>query len=190
MEMNTDLTKRKPKGRAAQSAVRAAVLAALLGSGAAHAAQAHGKLVLSAYADRAAGESLLAGRYGEVIARLGARGVEFASDAVAASTNLCVAYVMTRQWNAAHAVCDEAVERARLDAAELTIYARELHAEEVALAYSNRAVLEWLSDRKRDAADDLSRAQAFSPSSEFVTRNLTALRANGVAAPPVAAAHG
>ncbi|HUN27800.1 MAG TPA: hypothetical protein VMU67_15975 [Steroidobacteraceae bacterium] len=168
----------------------AAVLASLLVVGAAQAAAPHSKAVLSAYADSAAGESLLAGHYTEVIERLGSHGNEFASDQVGASTNLCVALIMTRQLQAAHSACDEAIEDAKLDVTEETIAARTTHDEEVALAYSNRAVLEWLSDHRTAAADDLSRARAFAPASEFVTQNLTALRASGTPAPAVAAAHG
>jgi hypothetical protein len=120
-----------------------AVLGAMIFGAAARAgapAPVH-KLVLSGYADGADGPNLLAGRYDAVIRRLAAHGVPFFADEVSASTNLCVAYIMTRHWKAAHSACDEALRDAELDVSDPTIFSRMRHDEEVAIASSNRAVL-------------------------------------------------
>jgi hypothetical protein len=46
----------------------------------------------------------------------------------------------------------------------------------LAIAYSNRAVLHWLSKDAVAAARDLAEAAALTPKADFVARNITALR--------------
>ena len=170
------------RGRARSKALGAAILAtALLTVGAdaatsagTHANAAHHKLVLSGYEEQAAGADLLAGRYGKVIEELGPRGARFAGEEIAASTNLCIAYIMSANWDAARSTCDEAVALAELDVSARDLPSREAHAEQVALAYSNRAVLDWLADRRASAVDDLSKAHVLAPASLFVSENLAA----------------
>jgi hypothetical protein len=126
-----------------------AILAAMIFAAAARAgapAPAH-KLVLSGYADGADGSNLLAGRYDAVIRRLAAHGMPYFADEVSASTNLCVAYIMTGRWKAADSACDEALRDAELDVSDATIFSRMRHDEEVAIAYSNRAVLKAVEGR-------------------------------------------
>lgn len=48
-----------------------------------------------------------------------------------------------------------------------------------ALAYSNRAVLEWISSDEAAARKDLAKAQKVAPQSDFVAQNLAALEAHG-----------
>lgn len=172
------------KRRARPETLGAAILAAALLTATARAAThdtartreaAHPKLVLSAYEDRAAGANLLAGRYGAVIEELGSHGMRFASDEVGASTNLCVAYIMTGSWSTAHSACDEALELAKHDSLDPDLPSRRTHAEQIALAYSNRAVLDWLEHRQASAAADLSKAKALAPGSPFLSENLAAL---------------
>jgi hypothetical protein len=162
------------KSRAGPKALAAALASALLAA-AAHAGAAHRKLVLSGYESSVGGASLLAGHYDRVISELGSRGASFAQDEVAASTNLCVAYIMTRRWDAAHPACDEAIAIAEMDVSGPTIFSLQVHDGQVALAYSNRAVLELLEERPAGAADDLSRARALSPGSEIVSQNTATL---------------
>ncbi len=168
-------------------ALRAAALAAMCLAAGAHAERARAddaypKMTLSAYADAAEGRTLLAGRYGAVIQALGDHGVRFKQDDVAASTNLCVAYVMTHRWSEAHPACDEAIRFAKLEAPESPASLADVHGECLAIAYSNRAVLEWLEERPASAADDLARAHALAPESEFVAQNLARLHASLAAA--------
>ncbi|HTX24815.1 MAG TPA: hypothetical protein VMD03_09170 [Steroidobacteraceae bacterium] len=175
------------KRNAGATALGALVLGSTMFGATAHADVAAHKLVLSGYADGAEGEHLLAGKYAAVIERLGAHGAAFAGNEVAASTNLCVAYIMTHSWKAADGTCDEAVREARLDLPDPTIAARLTRNEEVAIAYSNRAVLKMLEGRSAGAADDLARARSLSRS-PFVTQNLSAV--NELGATVAAATHG
>lgn len=174
--MSRELERSTLKRRAGASALGAAVAAtALLTSAASAASAAAGsigpagaashKLVLSAYQDAAEGTQLLAGHDEAVIEAIGPHGVRFAGDDVAASTNLCVAYIMTMRWDAARPACDAAVELAEGDVPEPDLISRELHLEQVAIAASNRAVLDWLQDHRASAADDPSRAKALAPAS-------------------------
>ncbi len=161
-------------GRARSKALGAAILATALLTAGAHANAAHRKFVLSGYEEQAAGADLLAGRYVKVIEELGPRGARFADEEIAASTNLCVAYIMSANWDAARPTCDGAVALAELDVSARDLPSREAHAEQVALAYSNRAVLNWLEDRPASAVDDLSKAHVLAPASLFVSENLAA----------------
>ncbi len=183
-----------PKGCSRSKALGAAALAAALITATAHAvtvhaatsadaheSAAHPKLVLSGYEEQAAGADLLAGRYGRVIAELGPHGARFGGDQIATSTNLCVAYIMTAKWDAARSACDEAVTLTELDVPDRDLTSRETHAEQVALAYSNRAVLNWLEDRRASAADDLSKAHHVAPASPFVSENLAAFASRRLA---------
>jgi hypothetical protein len=56
------------------------------------------------------------------------------------------------------------------------------------MAYSNRAVLDWLEARPAAAQRDLKRAQALAPQAIFVARNMTAMRARQNANSQVTAA--
>lgn len=89
-------------------------------------------------------------------------------------TNLCVAQTALRQFDAARASCDAAVTRAiGLSAREpFGKVSRRQADQALAIAYSNRAVLNWLIDDPVAAHQDLSRAHMLTPVASFVTRNL------------------
>ncbi len=170
-----------------RNATRRIVFAGVLCASAlaAHADGGTMKPVLSGYTDGVAGASLMAGDYQRVIERLGTRGLEYSSDELSASTNLCVAYVVTRHWTAAHAACDEAIRIASTAPRDGLLFTYKIHDYGVALAYSNRAVLNWLEARQERAASDIARAQTLSPDAQFVAQNVAAL--TRVNAAPVAA---
>ena len=161
---------------------RVAAFASICFAAGAHADGEHQKMTLGAYTDAAEGQSVLAGRYRDVIDVLGSHGLRFKQDELAASTNLCVAYIMTHRWSEGHAACDEAIRFAKLEMRESPGSAADAHDARVAIAYSNRAVLEWLEARSVSAADDLARARALAPSAEWVTQNLARLHASLTAA--------
>jgi hypothetical protein len=123
--------------------VMAATLLAV--SAAAHADVEPGKLVLAGFTDAADGEQLLAGDYAAVIQKLAPHSLEFNANAVAASTNLCVAYVATGHLDVAHNACDEAIKMARMDSATVPLLERLAHEDPLSIAYANRAVLSKLS---------------------------------------------
>lgn len=122
-----------------------AALAALLMGSAAFAAGEPAKLVLSGFTDAAAGDALMAGHYAAVIDRLAPHAAAFDADQVAASTNLCVAYVAAGRLQEAHPACDEAVATARRDMPGATLADHLAHDNAVAIAYANRAVLDKLA---------------------------------------------
>jgi len=170
----------KYQGFARKSAALGLLIAAgsLLGSTASADASA-GKIVLSGYADGVGGESLMAGDYAAIIGKLGAHGMGFALDPIAASTNLCIAYIMTHAWDKADGACDEAVRVAKLDTPTGTLYERATHDHQVAIAYSNRAVLHSLEANPLEAASDLAHASAFAPDLALVSGNRAALHGVG-----------
>jgi hypothetical protein len=123
----------------------AATAAMLLIAAAAHADEKSSKLTLIGYTDAAAGAQLAAGDYGAVIDKLAPHTMDFTADELAASTNLCVAYVAVGKLDAAHNACDEAITMARLGQFGVSLTDRLTHQDPLSIAYANRAVLTKLS---------------------------------------------
>jgi len=124
----------------------AAVAATLFVASVAHAdVEAGTKLKLAGYIDAAEGSQLMAGKYDDVINKLAPHTIAFASDNVAASTNLCVAYVAVGRLNDAHGACDEAIVLARNDMSGRTLEERMAHEDALSIAVANRAVLAKLA---------------------------------------------
>jgi hypothetical protein len=123
----------------------AALAGALLIAAAAPADAASDKLVLTGFTDAAAGEQLMAGNYAAVIAKLAPHAADFDANEVAASTNLCVAYVASGHLDEAQRACNEAIMTARLEASDGSLSERLAHQDAVSVAYANRAVLSKLS---------------------------------------------
>lgn len=136
-------------------------LALTLVSGAALAGGDH-RFVFTAYTDAAGGTNLMDGRYRAALEDLRSHPGKVDLDPSETNTNRCVAYSMTLQWREARAACDAAVSAASDD-------------ERLALAYANRAVLQWLSNDEAAARQDMAKARALSPGADFVARNLAAL---------------
>jgi hypothetical protein len=123
----------------------AAMAGTLLIASAAHADVESGKLVLSGFTDAADGQQLLAGDYAAVIQKLAPHSTDFTVNEVAASTNLCVAYVASGRLGEAHSACDEAIKMARWDDSSVPLWERAAHHDALSIAYANRAVLNKLS---------------------------------------------
>jgi tetratricopeptide (TPR) repeat protein len=123
----------------------AAIAATLLVVSVAHADPEAGKLTLAGFVDAAAGTALIAGDYAAVIDKLAPHSFAFDADEVAASTNLCVAYVAMGRLDEAHDACDEAIKIARMDRRGATLQEHLAYENAVAVAYANRAVLTKLS---------------------------------------------
>jgi hypothetical protein len=137
MKLQTLKNLRKP--------LAAAVAATLLVGSVAHADTEPGKLKLAGFVDAAEGTELIAGDYAAVIDKLAPHSFAFDADEVAASTNLCVAYVAMGRLDAAHDACDEAIKIARMDQRGGTLQERMAYEDAVAVAVANRAVLTKLS---------------------------------------------
>lgn len=134
-------------------------------------------LVLASFVDGPGGVALMAGRAERAIEQIAKHE---SKDPAAALTNLCVAHTVLRQWSQSRDACDAAVAAAldertrRKDWPGTRLPGADKSA---AIAYSNRAVMHWLSRDKTAAANDLARARAIAPKAGFVIRNaeLTAL---------------
>ena len=158
-----------------------AVAAAALAGSAAHADEPH-NFELTAFSNGTAGAALLSGDYNTAIGQL-QRTHALANETT--NTNRCVAYVVTRQIESARVACDAAVREAQQDIASMPVslsWARSEYRDYLALAYSNRAVLNWVANDNAAAQSDLKKAAAVAPKAAFVARNLTALQARDAVA--------
>jgi len=127
-------------------------------------------LVLASFTDATGGRALIAGKAGRAIRQLEADSRISADE----STNLCVAHTALRQWSEAEATCDAAViaaDQARAKVTSKSGAESRWAQQRVAVAYSNRAVLNWLASDTVAAYADLARARAIEPRASFVTRN-------------------
>jgi hypothetical protein len=179
--------------RRARSLLRARTvgggIALALASGATLAGGAH-PFVFTAYRDATGGADVVAGRYRAALAQLSPSGT-MDPDPAAASTNRCVAYSMSLQWPQAHAACDAAIEAAAAARTALPAWLSWTDSSSekyLALAYANRAVMDWLSNDAAAAREDLARAQDLAPQADFVARNVAALKVHGALAVAAAAA--
>lgn len=166
-------------------ALQLAVAATLLAGSAAHAADEPRTFELTAFSNGTAGPALLSGDYNGAVRALSTHVRTLDTDADTTSTNRCVAYVVTRQVEAARTACDAAVREAQQQIATLPVsltWARGDYRDYLALAYSNRAVLKWMSNDTAAAQSDLKKAAAVAPRATFVARNLTALQSHSTVA--------
>jgi hypothetical protein len=128
-------------------------------------------LIMSVYLDAVGGASLIAGDYERAIGQIAHRPASDNLGSLAAATNLCVAYTMTHQWEAAKSRCDAAIAGARASDADDVFDFGAGQERRLATAYSNRAVFNWLHNQKREAVADLSKAHSRAPKLEFVAQN-------------------
>jgi hypothetical protein len=130
-------------------------------------------LILASYTDARGGQALVRGNTQRALKQIGARRAELRN--AAELTNLCAAYTVLRQFAEASNACDAAVasamdERARAQTRlDMNRRAAEINA---GAAYSNRAVLHWLSGDETAAHNDLVKASNFTPAASYVVRNL------------------
>ena len=163
--------------RTPNRALQLALAGALLVGSAAFAADEPHTFELTAFSNGTGGKAILSGDYNTAQQELNSRGRSLDVETVA--TNRCVVYTLTRQIDAAHAACDKAVHEAQQEIAGLPVslsWARSDYRDYLALAYSNRAVLNWVTNNATGAQDDLKKAAAVSPKASFVARNVSALQ--------------
>lgn len=125
----------------------------------------------------------MSGHYNAALSELSTHAHALDSESV--STNRCVAYVVTRQMEAARAACDAAVREAQQAVTSMPVsmyWARSDYRDYLALAYSNRAVLNWAANDTAAAQSDLKKAAKVAPKAAFVARNLTALQSHSTVA--------
>jgi len=135
------------------------------------------RFVFTAYSDAAGGADVVAGRYQAALKELARHRDTMDLDPSAANTNRCVAYSMTLQWQEARAACNAAVHAAvGQPRSAQAPWLPSSDAESLAVAYANRAVVNWLSHDDAAARADLAKARDLSPQATFVTHNLAALK--------------
>jgi hypothetical protein len=170
------------RGRNAQ-AVSLGLIAAALISTAVSAADKPDAFVLVAYSNRAGGTQITHGEYLTATKQVDA---SVQADPGALATNHCVAFTMSAQRAEAQLACDSAVVAANGEMRQLAAGDPRNHAgalDSQAVAYSNRAVLRWLSADAQGAKQDLARAQALAPHAAFVVRNMNAMQSHENASP-------
>lgn len=158
------------------------ISAALLGT-VSHAA-GDSRFTMTAYTNVLGGEEIVSGDYKAALAKLDSKSVVHQSDASVA-LNRCVALTMTAQWAPAQAACNTAVHYAllaRTTHSEGGVQVRQEQDDTIALAYSDRAVLKWLTGDAKAATQDLQRAQTLSHDAALVTQNVNALSARSTLA--------
>jgi tetratricopeptide (TPR) repeat protein len=149
---------------------RIALVAWMLCAATAHAGGSAGKLTLSVYEDTAGASNVLAGRYEAAVKQLSNVGANYQSQY--ASTNLCVALIMTKQVDAATSACDDAIKRAKSAMPRSVSFATQDEKGLLALAYSNRAVLYYLQKQPQKASEAVAQARTIAPKADFVAANL------------------
>ena len=131
----------------ARGALIAATTAVLAST--AHADTESGKLQVSSYtytADTVSDVMLIKHDYEGVIDRLAPHLFAFSSDAVASSTNLCVAYAAMHRVYEAHQACEEAVSIAKAAQSGITLADHKAHDDAVALALANQAAVAKMTE--------------------------------------------
>jgi hypothetical protein len=130
-------------------------------------------MVLASFTDAPGGLALVRGNTESALEQI--QGRKRRKSPAVLLTNECVGLTVLRQWSEARVACDAAVDAAnrerdprntRFDASS------RLAASNVAVAYSNRAVLNWLTDDTIAAHNDLAKARKLAPSARYVARNL------------------
>lgn len=145
-------------------------------------------LVMSVYLDSVGADTVLAGDIPKAISQIEKRRTWSTMDTLAADTNLCVAYTLARRWDDAKPRCDASIAGARLHDADDVYDFGAARNKRMAIAYSNRSVLEGLHNERDKALADVARARSLAPRLGFVAHNYTALNGgpNATAGPNVA----
>ena len=132
-------------------------------------------LVLASYTDERGGLSLIRGKADKALEQLAGRKASRKSAYELA--NQCVAHTLLRQWTDAEKSCDSAIDGAvavRANAGNGFDVMGRLLDKDVAVAYSNRAVMHLLAGDEVAAHNDLAKARKLSPDSTIVRRNVDA----------------
>jgi hypothetical protein len=159
---------------------RLALLTTLMLASAARAQSQSQPLVLTAYINSAGGANLTLGKYADALAQIKPGGLAYAYRSAATNTNLCVAYIGLRQLPDAQAACDAAVANEESERVSVPVWISNGHGSsnpQLALAYSNRAVLNEVRLDRLSAQRDLAKAATAAPDAIFVQRNQRALAA-------------
>jgi hypothetical protein len=133
------------------------------------ATKARKTLTLASFLDAPGGKALVDGNIERASRQIGGKVANSREQ-----TNLCVLHTLQRNWTDARSACDSAVEMAARSRSivDRDDRVRVRQANQAATAaYSNRAVMNWLSGDTGAAYVDLANARAISPKADFVSQN-------------------
>ncbi len=171
--------------RKATQAAHLAFATALLAGSAAHAADQPRNFELAAFSNTLAGDSLVHGNYDAAFQQLAIDAHSLTASPATIATNRCVTLIMTHKFEEAHAACNAAVSAAKLEIVTMPVsmtWDRQEFRDYLALAYSNRAVLDYLTNDTTAATADLKKAESVSPKAGLIARNLTVLQSHNAVA--------
>jgi hypothetical protein len=157
-----------------------AVAASILFAMSAQGADVPTKMVLTAFVNGAGGESVMAGQFDTALREI-KRDRSASSDAYTAKiTNQCVSYAAMKQIEQAMSACNEALRAAKYDRMSAQRFApgSSIQSSYVAIAYTNRAVVQMMAKNPEAAKADMDRAKSLAPQAEFVSTNLLAMQAS------------
>src|SRR5262245_25558487 len=145
---------------------------------AAHAADVTApKLILTAYVNGTGGESVMAGKYDDALTEIKRDRAASSDRYTAKITNECVTYAVMRQLPQAKSAGDEALRAAKYDRMGALRFSAgsALQNSYLAIAYTNRAVVQMMAKDVEGAKSDLARAKSLAPEADFVSKNLLAM---------------
>jgi len=140
----------------------------------AHAQEITAAYVMTVIHDRAAGDDVISGAYGQAIESLTANAAK-RSSRFAASNNLCVAYTKTNRLPEAEQACNAALRVSKAKYASW--YDVSSKRDFYAVALSNRGVIRAVSGDIEQARQDFRAAMKFSSTLTAPTENLAVLEA-------------
>lgn len=130
--------------------------------------------VMTVIGDRAAGEQVISGAYGQAIESLTANTTK-RSSRFAAANNLCVAYTKTNRLSEAESACSAAIRSSK--ATYASWYDVNRKRDFYAVALSNRGVIRAVSGDTEQARQDFRAAMRISSTLSAPAENLAALEA-------------
>jgi Flp pilus assembly protein TadD len=130
--------------------------------------------VMTVIHDRAAGDQVISGAYGQAIDSLTANTAK-RSSTFAISNNLCVAYTKTNRLSEAEQACSTALRTSK--AAYASWYDVNSKRDFYAVALSNRGVIRAVSGNTEQARQDFKAAMKFSSTLTTPAENLAVLEA-------------
>jgi tetratricopeptide (TPR) repeat protein len=168
-------------GKLAMSATAIAAASILSVVSAQAADVASQKMVLTAYVNGAGGESVMAGNFDTALTEIKKDRATSSEMYTAKITNECVTYAALKQLQQAMSSCSEALRSAKSDRLSALRYSAgsTLQNSYVAIAYTNRAVVQMLSKNTEGAKSDMARAKSLAPDTEAVSRNLLVMQTSG-----------
>jgi hypothetical protein len=138
------------------------------------------KMVLTAYVNGAGGESVMAGKFDAALTEIKRDRSASSDEYTAKITNQCVTYAAMKQIPQAMSACNEALRSAKYDrmSAQRFSPGTSIQNSYVAIAYTNRAVVQMMAKNPEGAKSDMARARSLAPQAEFVSKNLLAMQAS------------